>query len=115
MSGWNTNMGNDTFVHRYNGHPSVHIDVTEQEQETEEGLISEFMLKFGRDLVQDVRDGATDPIIGRDKEIYQVIRILSRKTKNNPILIGEPGCVLPETKIKIRLKRVDGKHRLKVY
>ena len=47
--------------------------------------------KFGRDLVQDVRDGKVDPVIGRDDEIRRVIEILSRKTKNNPVLIGEPG------------------------
>lgn len=49
------------------------------------------LLKYGRDLVKDVRDGKVDPIIGRDEEIRRVIQILSRKTKNNPILIGEPG------------------------
>ncbi|MFY9345149.1 MAG: ATP-dependent chaperone ClpB [Planctomycetota bacterium] len=47
--------------------------------------------KYGRDLVQMVRDGKLDPVIGRDEEIRRVIRILSRKTKNNPVLIGEPG------------------------
>ena len=47
--------------------------------------------KYGHDLVQDVRDGKIDPVIGRDDEIRRVIEILSRKTKNNPILIGEPG------------------------
>ena len=47
--------------------------------------------KYGRDLVQDVKDGKIDPVIGIDDEIRRVIEILSRKTKNNPILIGEPG------------------------
>ena len=47
--------------------------------------------KYGRDLVQDVKDGHIDPVIGRDDEIRRVIEILSRKTKNNPVLIGEPG------------------------
>ena len=47
--------------------------------------------KYGRDLVEDVRNGKLDPVIGRDDEIRRVIQILSRKTKNNPILIGEPG------------------------
>jgi ATP-dependent Clp protease ATP-binding subunit ClpB len=47
--------------------------------------------KYGTDLVQAVRKGDQDPIIGRDDEILDVIRILSRKTKNNPVLIGEPG------------------------
>lgn len=47
--------------------------------------------KYGRDLVADVKVGKVDPVIGRDSEIRNVIRILSRKTKNNPVLIGEPG------------------------
>ncbi|MFP4522904.1 MAG: Clp protease N-terminal domain-containing protein, partial [Fibrobacterota bacterium] len=47
--------------------------------------------KYGRDLVKDARSGKLDPVIGRDDEIRNVIRILSRKTKNNPVLIGEPG------------------------
>lgn len=47
--------------------------------------------KYGIDLVKQVRSGKQDPIIGRDSEIRDVIRILSRKTKNNPVLIGEPG------------------------
>lgn len=51
----------------------------------------EALKKYGRDLVQDVKDGKIDPVIGRDEEIRRVIEILSRKTKNNPVLIGEPG------------------------
>lgn len=51
----------------------------------------EALLKYGRDLVAEVRSGKLDPVIGRDTEIRNVIRILSRKTKNNPVLIGEPG------------------------
>ncbi|MBC2367392.1 ATP-dependent chaperone ClpB [Listeria booriae] len=51
----------------------------------------EALLKYGRDLVAEVRAGKIDPVIGRDTEIRNVIRILSRKTKNNPVLIGEPG------------------------
>ena len=47
--------------------------------------------KYGTDLVQRARDNKLDPVIGRDTEIRNVIRILSRKTKNNPVLIGEPG------------------------
>ncbi|MCE5201640.1 MAG: ATP-dependent chaperone ClpB [Synergistaceae bacterium] len=47
--------------------------------------------KYGRDLVKAARDNKLDPVIGRDEEIRRVIRILSRKTKNNPVLIGEPG------------------------
>lgn len=47
--------------------------------------------KYGRNLVDDVKAGKLDPVIGRDEEIRRVIEILSRKTKNNPVLIGEPG------------------------
>ncbi|MGX7328633.1 ATP-dependent chaperone ClpB [Enterococcus bulliens] len=47
--------------------------------------------KYGVDLIEQVKNGKMDPIIGRDEEIRDVIRILSRKTKNNPVLIGEPG------------------------
>lgn len=47
--------------------------------------------KYGRDIVASVIDNKIDPVIGRDEEIRDVIRILSRKTKNNPVLIGEPG------------------------
>ncbi len=47
--------------------------------------------KYGSDLVERAKDGKMDPVIGRDNEIRNVIRILSRKTKNNPVLIGEPG------------------------
>ncbi|MBB5020824.1 ATP-dependent chaperone ClpB [Desulfurispira natronophila] len=47
--------------------------------------------KYGRDLVQAARDGKLDPVIGRDEEIRRAVRILSRRTKNNPVLIGEPG------------------------
>ena len=47
--------------------------------------------KFGRDIVEEVKKGKIDPVIGRDEEIRNITRILSRKTKNNPVLIGEAG------------------------
>ena len=47
--------------------------------------------RFGRDLTQDAREGKLDPVIGRDEEIRRTIQVLSRRTKNNPVLIGEPG------------------------
>jgi ATP-dependent Clp protease ATP-binding subunit ClpB len=53
--------------------------------------VYEALKKYGRDLVAEVKAGKLDPVIGRDAEIRHVIRILSRKTKNNPVLIGEPG------------------------
>ncbi|HSJ83070.1 MAG TPA: ATP-dependent chaperone ClpB [Acidimicrobiia bacterium] len=51
----------------------------------------EALEKYGRDLVIDARTGKLDPVIGRDSEIRRVVQILSRKTKNNPVLIGDPG------------------------
>src|ERR1700759_4905726 len=51
----------------------------------------EALEKYGRDLVAEARDGKLDPVIGRDTEIRRVIQILSRKTKNNPVLVGDPG------------------------
>ncbi len=59
---------------------------TENPEETYQALE-----KFGIDLTQQARDGALDPVIGRDAEIRRVIQVLSRRTKNNPVLIGEPG------------------------
>jgi ATP-dependent Clp protease ATP-binding subunit ClpB len=51
----------------------------------------EALVKYGRDLVDDARSGRLDPVIGRDGEIRRVVQILSRKSKNNPVLIGDPG------------------------
>src|SRR5436190_129156 len=51
----------------------------------------EALLKYGRDLTQLAKQGKLDPVIGRDDEIRRVIQVLSRRTKNNPVLIGEPG------------------------
>ncbi|MFI5913365.1 ATP-dependent chaperone ClpB [Dactylosporangium sp. NPDC051541] len=51
----------------------------------------EALTKYGRDLVADARAGRLDPVIGRDEEIRRVVQIVSRKTKNNPVLIGDPG------------------------
>ena len=49
------------------------------------------LAQYGRDLTQAARDGKLDPVIGRDEEVRRVIQVLSRRTKNNPVLIGEPG------------------------
>ena len=57
------------------------------DNEKEENVLE----KYGRDITLHVKDGKTDPVIGRDDEIRSITRILSRKTKNNPVLIGEPG------------------------
>ncbi|MBR6136594.1 MAG: AAA family ATPase [Bacilli bacterium] len=56
-------------------------------EEKEENVLE----KYGRDIVEDAKAGKIDPVIGRDEEIRSITRVLSRKTKNNPVLIGEPG------------------------
>ena len=58
-----------------------------QNQDEKENVLE----KYGRDITQDAKNGKIDPVIGRDEEIRGITRILSRKTKNNPVLIGEPG------------------------
>ena len=58
-----------------------------QDYNNEENILE----KFGRNLNEEVKNGKMDPVIGRDDEIRNIIMILSRKTKNNPVLIGEPG------------------------
>ena len=56
-------------------------------EEKEENVLE----KYGRNIIDDVKKGKIDPVIGRDEEIRSITRVLSRKTKNNPVLIGEPG------------------------
>ena len=56
---------------------------------------------FSRDLIKLAQEGKLDPVVGREREITRIAQILSRRKKNNPIIIGEPGCVLPETIIEI--------------
>ena len=56
---------------------------------------------FSRDLNKLAEAGKLDPVVGRDREILRIAQILSRRKKNNPIIIGEPGCVLPDTIIEV--------------
>lgn len=56
---------------------------------------------FSKDLIKYAEEGKLDPVIGRDKEILRIAQILSRRKKNNPIIIGEPGCVLGDTFIEV--------------
>jgi ATP-dependent Clp protease ATP-binding subunit ClpB len=71
------------IVNQIRGHQRV---TTQNPEATYESLE-----KFGRDLTAMAREGKLDPVIGRDEEIRRVIQVLSRRTKNNPVLIGEPG------------------------
>ena len=56
---------------------------------------------FSRNLIKLAEEGKLDPVIGRDREISRIAQILSRRKKNNPIIIGEPGCVLEDMFIEV--------------
>lgn len=66
-------------------------DISEAGQDKETGAGTPTLDSLARDLTQMARDGKLDPVIGRSQEIERVIQVLSRRTKNNPVLIGEPG------------------------
>ncbi|KCZ85539.1 ATP-dependent chaperone protein ClpB [Hyphomonas adhaerens MHS-3] len=72
----------------------------------EEGY--EALKKYARDLTQDARDGKLDPVIGRDEEIRRTIQVLSRRSKNNPVLIGEPGVGKTAIAEGLALRIVNG-------
>lgn len=67
---------------------------------------------YTKDLTKLAKEGKLDPVIGRLAEIERVSQILSRRKKNNPIIIGEPGCVSPETWIKVRKVSDEGNHNI---
>ncbi|MGQ9735622.1 MAG: ATP-dependent Clp protease ATP-binding subunit [Thermaceae bacterium] len=62
-----------------------------ESKEREKSVSTPFLDEYGRDLTKEAREGRLDPVIGRQEEINRVIQILARRTKNNPVLIGEPG------------------------
>ena len=72
----------------------------------EEGY--EALKKYTRDLTTDARSGKLDPVIGRDEEIRRAIQVLSRRTKNNPVLIGEPGVGKTAIAEGLALRIVNG-------
>ncbi len=82
-------LRSDTTKGASNGENSGYIPKTKQASANDG--VKEGLLKFGSDLTEAAKQGRIDPIIGRDEETQRVIQILSRRTKNNPCLIGEPG------------------------
>ena len=69
---------------------------------------------FSRDLNKMALEGKLDPVIGREKEILRIVQILSRRKKNNPIIIGDPGCVLEDTIIEIeKISDIDS-HNIEI-
>ncbi|MEM7767382.1 MAG: ATP-dependent chaperone ClpB [Pseudomonadota bacterium] len=79
---------------------------TADSQSAEEGY--EALKKYARDLTRDARDGKLDPVIGRDEEIRRTMQVLSRRSKNNPVLIGEPGVGKTAIVEGLALRIVDG-------
>lgn len=79
-------FGCDTQVLKEDAEMSLQKEIRGEESED-----NSLLAKYGRDLTQMASDGLLDPVIGREKEIHRIVQILSRRTKNNPILIGEPG------------------------
>lgn len=79
----------DSFLHSSGSFKQTHK--WKQQEKRDEGPLDDEMLKYGTDLTQKAREGKIDPVIGRKKEIDKIIQVLSRRTKNNPVLIGEPG------------------------
>ncbi len=83
--------------------------VTDQDPESKYQSLE----KYGRDLTELARKGKLDPVVGRDDEIRRVVQVLSRRTKNNPVLIGEPG--VGKTAIVEGLaQRIDRRRRARV-
>jgi ATP-dependent Clp protease ATP-binding subunit ClpC len=67
---------------------------------------------FSRDLTKLAQEGKLDPVIGRDKEIVRIAQILSRRKKNNPVLVGEPGCLLGDMIIEVEKISNDNSHKI---
>ena len=68
---------------------------------------------FSKNLNKLAEDGKLDPVIGREAEINRIAQILSRRKKNNPIIVGEPGCVLGDTVIEVEKISDANNHKIK--
>ena len=79
---------------------------TADSSSAEEGY--DALKKYARDLTKDAREGKLDPVIGRDEEIRRAVQVLSRRTKNNPVLIGEPGVGKTAIAEGLALRIVNG-------
>lgn len=67
---------------------------------------------FSRDLIKLAEEGKLDPVVGREKEILRIAQVLSRRKKNNPIILGEPGCVLSDTLIDVEKISEENNHKI---
>ncbi len=78
------------------------VDGSEKSKKQQDGSSKTPVLdNFSRDLIKLAQDGKLDPVVGREDEINRIAQILSRRKKNNPIILGEPGCVLGDTWIEV--------------
>lgn len=75
----------------FGGFFSAQAKPSSKKQEGKTSSLDKSILQYGSDLTQKAREGKIDPVIGRKKEIDKIIQVLSRRTKNNPVLVGEPG------------------------
>jgi ATP-dependent Clp protease ATP-binding subunit ClpC len=88
---------------------AVPFNKQKAEQKPEEATGTPFLDQFGRDLTKDAREGKLGPVIGRRKEILQVIQTLARRTKNNPVLLGEAGVGKTTIAEAIAIRAAEGK------
>lgn len=78
------------------------VDGSEKSKKQQDGSSKTPVLdNFSRDLIKLAQNGKLDPVVGREDEINRIAQILSRRKKNNPIILGEPGCVLGDTWIEV--------------
>ncbi len=84
---------NEEFESPFKAFFTIHTSPKQcvQQEKRSENVLPKDVLQYGTDLTQKAREGKIDPVIGRRKEIEKIIQVLSRRTKNNPVLIGEPG------------------------
>jgi ATP-dependent Clp protease ATP-binding subunit ClpA len=88
--------------------------MTSKTQKTSSNGGTPVLDNFSRDLNKLAEQGKLDPVIGRESEILRIAQILSRRKKNNPIIIGEPGCVLGDTIIEIEKVSEVSSHNIEL-
>jgi ATP-dependent Clp protease ATP-binding subunit ClpC len=90
-------------------------DGSEKSKKQSEGSSKTPVLdNFSRDLIKLAEEGKLDPVVGRENEINRIAQILSRRKKNNPIILGEPGCVLGDTWIEVEKISDSDTHNIEV-
>ena len=104
----------ESFLDQYENswnEETLDYDMEEPKEKGNKNSKTKLIDQFGTDLTKLAREGGLDPVVGRKSEIKRITQILSRRKKNNPVLVGEPGCVDGETIITIRKISTDGFHK----